>query len=249
MNSLGKLFTISEEKKPVIVQIYKIIEDEVDIMYARINRLISRDEIATALIRNPKSRDLIESKLSKHNNNESTLWNKAGNYVDWLNADISQKATRSIRWNSHYVRQRLSSKHAFNNKKRNVWWIAPKNNNNIFLPEEIHSNEEISLFEGSVKQISVNAYERNEQARQRCLLFFGYKCQVCGFNFKNKYGNIGEDYIHVHHLVPLSEIKSDYEVNPLEDLIPVCPNCHAMLHRKSPPFTISELKDLIENKE
>ncbi len=59
------------------------------------------------------------------------------------------------------------------------------------------------------------------------------------------YGQIGEGFIHVHHLKPLSEIGQEYEVDPIEDLRPVCPNCHAMLHRKKPPYTIEQLKDLI----
>ncbi|PCP15512.1 HNH endonuclease, partial [Klebsiella pneumoniae] len=46
----------------------------------------------------------------------------------------------------------------------------------------------------------------------------------------------------IHHLIPLSGIKQDYRLNPETDLIPVCPNCHAMLHRRDPPFTPEELK-------
>ena len=51
------------------------------------------------------------------------------------------------------------------------------------------------------------------------------------------YGEIAKGFIHVHHLIPLSEIKENYQVNPKTDLIPVCPNCHAMLHRQDPPLT------------
>ncbi|MEG4267597.1 HNH endonuclease, partial [Microcoleus sp. Pol12A4] len=52
-------------------------------------------------------------------------------------------------------------------------------------------------------------------------------------------------FIHVHHIIPLSEINQEYEVNPIQDLRPLCPNCHAMIHRKYPPFTIEEIKDLL----
>ena len=66
-----------------------------------------------------------------------------------------------------------------------------------------------------------------------------------GFNFIEKYGEIGRDYIHVHHLVPIKEIGEQYEVDPIKDLRPVCPNCHAIIHRREPPFTIKEVQSFI----
>ena len=60
------------------------------------------------------------------------------------------------------------------------------------------------------------------------------------------YGDIAEGFIHVHHLVPLSAIKEDYQLDPVNDLLPVCPNCHAMLHRRKPPFTPEQLKALMD---
>lgn len=56
------------------------------------------------------------------------------------------------------------------------------------------------------------------------------------------YGEIGAGYIHVHHLKPLAEVTGEREIDPIADLIPVCPNCHAMLHRASEP-TIEELRE------
>jgi 5-methylcytosine-specific restriction protein A len=69
---------------------------------------------------------------------------------------------------------------------------------------------------------------------------------VCGLIFKDYYGDIGTGFIHVHHLKPVSVMKQEYEMDPISDLRPVCPNCHAMLHKNDPPFSIEELKDLIE---
>lgn len=60
------------------------------------------------------------------------------------------------------------------------------------------------------------------------------------------YGDIAEGFIHMHHLVPLSAVKEDYLLDPVNDLLPVCPNCHAMLHRRKPPFTPEELKALMD---
>lgn len=70
---------------------------------------------------------------------------------------------------------------------------------------------------------------------------------VCGFNFSKFYGKIGEGFIHVHHLQELSSIGHEYEVDPIEDLRPVCPNCHAMLHLETPAISIERLRDMIDS--
>jgi HNH endonuclease len=99
------------------------------------------------------------------------------------------------------------------------------------------------LFEGCKKTVTVNAYERNPVARKKCIEHYGAKCAVlaCGFDFEKVYGHIGKGFIHVHHLTKLSDIGQGYIVDPIKDLRPVCPNCHAMLHQKNPPYSIEEL--------
>ena len=64
-------------------------------------------------------------------------------------------------------------------------------------------------------------------------------------DFESLYGEIGRGFIHVHHLVPISSIGESYDVNPATDPVPVCPNCHNMLHKKEPPYTIEELKKML----
>lgn len=111
-----------------------------------------------------------------------------------------------------------------------------------YFEEELESE---NLLEGLTKQIIVNVYERNPIARKRCIEHYGAKCFICTFNFEKKYGQIGEGFIHVHHLKELSSIKEEYEIDHEKDLIPVCPNCHAMLHKKKPPYTPDELREII----
>lgn len=106
-------------------------------------------------------------------------------------------------------------------------------------PDELLSPE--SFPEGGRKTITVNAYERNPKARDACLEKFGLKCIVCECDFEKRYGSLGNGFIHVHHVKPLSEIKKSYKVTA-NDLRPVCANCHAMLHKETPPVTIDELK-------
>jgi 5-methylcytosine-specific restriction protein A len=102
------------------------------------------------------------------------------------------------------------------------------------------------LLEGNPYQLFLTSYERDRQARLICLKHHGYSCVVCGFNFKYIYGDIGNEFIHVHHLQQLSNIKGEHRVYPITDLCPVCPNCHAMLHTRKPSYSIRELKEIIE---
>ncbi|RJP53738.1 MAG: hypothetical protein C4583_03945 [Anaerolineaceae bacterium] len=117
-------------------------------------------------------------------------------------------------------------------------------------PDEVLENEFVSagrpIFEGAVKKVTVNAYERNPKARKACISHYGFSCTVCGMNFEKMYGEVGKKYIHVHHLKLVSDIKEEYEVDPINDLRPVCPNCHAMIHRQNPPYSIDEVKSFIE---
>jgi len=103
-------------------------------------------------------------------------------------------------------------------------------------------------FEGIKKQITVNKYERSSIARKKCIDFHGLNCKVCNINFEKSYGVIGIDFIHIHHLTPIRKIGREYKVDYKKDLIPVCPNCHAMLHRKINGHepTIEELKKLVK---
>jgi 5-methylcytosine-specific restriction protein A len=103
--------------------------------------------------------------------------------------------------------------------------------------------------EGAKKRITVNAYERSAKARAICIQHYGLNCSVCGFDFGETYGEIGIGFIHVHHLKPLSEIGKDYKLNPITDLRPVCPNCHAMIHQRNPAYTIEELKAVLTRKQ
>jgi 5-methylcytosine-specific restriction protein A len=101
------------------------------------------------------------------------------------------------------------------------------------------------IKEGKVRNINKNVYERNPKARRECLLHHGYSCKVCGFSFERVYGEIGKNFIHVHHTTPLSSLKNEYKINPIRDLVPVCPNCHAMIHKTTPPIEINHLKEIM----
>ena len=130
-------------------------------------------------------------------------------------------------------------------KRVGGFWYASDDAMSNHLPEEIDNPEQYT--EGASKVVSVNTYERNSEARAKCIEYHGYKCAVCSFDFKNFYGSIGKNYIHVHHIIPLSEIKKEYQLDPIKDLVPVCPNCHAIIHRTQPALTVKQLKEHLES--
>jgi 5-methylcytosine-specific restriction protein A len=82
----------------------------------------------------------------------------------------------------------------------------------------------------------------------KCIERYGYKCAVCCFDFYDTYGNIGEGFVHVHHLIPFYKVGKQYKVDPVKDLRPVCPNCHAMLHRSGGEMTIDSLRKALNPK-
>lgn len=115
------------------------------------------------------------------------------------------------------------------------------------LTTEMQPYEDNKLYyEGKLVTVKVNRYERNQDARIECIKHHGVKCKVCGFDFEEVYGKIASSYIHVHHLKQLSEIKKQYRVDPINDLIPVCANCHSVIHLTNPAMTIEKIQKIIK---
>lgn len=114
-----------------------------------------------------------------------------------------------------------------------------------YFPEVIPNS--IDIREGLKKSVIVNKYERSSIARAMCVEHHGASCSVCGFDFEKVYGAVGKGFIHVHHITPIHSIGVEYKIDYQKDLIPVCPNCHAMLHRKTNGLepSILELKQAL----
>ncbi|MFK5947489.1 MAG: HNH endonuclease [Methylococcales bacterium] len=108
------------------------------------------------------------------------------------------------------------------------------------------ASSQLPLLEGSEFSVEQTIHERNPVARQECIDHFGAMCQVCYFDISKSYGPIGIGFIHVHHLAPISKSNGEYNIDPEKDLIPLCPNCHAMIHRVNPPYTVGELKEIYQ---
>lgn len=101
--------------------------------------------------------------------------------------------------------------------------------------------------EGAEKRCYTTRYERDPKKRAECIKIHGTKCAACGFDFEKVYGALGRNYIEVHHIVPLSQLNGELPVNPATDMLPLCSNCHRMIHRrKASVLSIQELRDILE---
>lgn len=116
-----------------------------------------------------------------------------------------------------------------------------QSDNKFSFPASV--KKEIELYaEGKQKSVTYRTYDRNPAARQACIEHYGYSCSVCGFNFESAYGKLGSKYIEVHHLKQIADVGEEYLIHPIDDLRPVCANCHRMLHKTRPPISIEQLK-------
>ncbi len=127
--------------------------------------------------------------------------------------------------------------------------FAPVPAPSLFAGQASPSNADVGtasgFVEGGALQVELTRYERSTAARRVCIAHWGTRCYVCGFDFEVAYGELGAGYIQVHHLVPVADIGEEYEVDPVNDLRAICPNCHAMIHRQEPPRTIEELQGIV----
>lgn len=130
--------------------------------------------------------------------------------------------------------------HFKNLVRRDDGWYASEEENYTLTPQL-----ETALFEGEKKQRLISYYERNPKNKSECIAHHGVTCKVCGFDFEAVYGELGRNYIQAHHIVPMHKIGKRYQINPKKDLVPLCANCHVMIHVGKEVRTIRELRELM----
>jgi hypothetical protein len=159
-------------------------------------------------------------------------------FADLSNTPITVDETRKLFGNTpRGVVRRIVE------KRSEVAVLVEKLQGQPFIPEEI--SQPRLYVEGAIRQVSVNAYERNRDAVRKCKQYHGACCIICKFDFGSVYGPEFDGFIHVHHLRPLSEIGREYIIDPKKDLKPVCPNCHAVIHHGGKLRDIDEVRRLI----
>lgn len=138
--------------------------------------------------------------------------------------------------------------HAANDREVLVWLRAFLSMVLALVPLELVEEEPArgeGLPEGALLRIEVNRYERSRINRANCIALHGCRCKACGFDFEDVYGDLGRGFIHVHHVVPVSQMGEGYVVDPWTDLVPLCPNCHAMAHRSNPPVSVELIRGVL----
>lgn len=123
-------------------------------------------------------------------------------------------------------------------------WGEEPDPNEEKAPGELSPGE---YWEGAVRTITVNRYERDPQARLECLQHHGYTCKACDSDLTQTYGTeFGRRAIHVHHIIPMSNRGGqEYVLDPVTDLIPLCPNCHNVIHKTVPVMTVDEFRSSV----
>lgn len=165
-----------------------------------------------------------------------------------------EELTWGEKWSSFNVRiTRILEEHEVANDmlvpESVVEWACLASGLVLSLLEIIEETDENRLHkEGGKSQVLTNRYERNPANRELCLQYHGYICHTCGFEFEKFYGEIGQNFIHVHHIEKVSSYEDEYLLDPVRDLIPVCPNCHAMLHKEDPPMNPDDLREMIKQR-
>jgi 5-methylcytosine-specific restriction protein A len=187
--------------------------------------------------------NMVNGKILGQNMNKDAVLYYLDNLLKTKGEEVLQNALYSLLLHV----DRYDNVHHMNLKGLKVILNEYEDKYGLYYDNNFGEEFEVSeLTEGTVRSVRINIYERNGIARSECIKHHGCKCAVCGFDFEEIYGKLGSGFIHVHHLTELSEIKETYTVDPINDLRPICPNCHAMVHKKKPAYTIEELKSIIK---
>ncbi len=112
-------------------------------------------------------------------------------------------------------------------------------------PSVFQKPKEREITEGEKKHVEFERAHRNPKLRQACLDKYGYQCQCCGMDFASLYGeDLGANFIEVHHLQMISTFDENRPEDYVENLVPLCSNCHSMIHHgKQGPLSLHELRE------
>jgi 5-methylcytosine-specific restriction endonuclease McrA len=148
---------------------------------------------------------------------------------DWLAEPYGYISSKCL----EYYIQYLAKKSGVEIKK-----IRPKK-------PKLKDKEDQTWIEGKEISYEATRYERDRSARAACIAKYGCKCYVCGMDFKSTYGEIGDGFIEIHHRIPVSERGGEYKLKD-GDLVPLCSNCHSMVHRHKKAMDVDELKKIYD---
>ena len=155
-------------------------------------------------------------------------------------AELDQPPLNSVHWHPQISGTQIEDDTA---KAVEQLWQTRMTSSTHSQPE----GESSTVEEGKRLRVVTTAYERSQRARRNCLQHHGYSCACCDILLAEKYGAVAADFIHVHHKVPISSFGESHVIDPVADLIPVCPTCHSIIHLKNPPLEVEEVRALLES--
>lgn len=155
-------------------------------------------------------------------------------------SELSQAPFSDVHWSTQMSGIQIADDTA---TELEALWAARTTGSNPGGVEELQTASETTRNHS--RRVYVNRYERNAKARALCLAHHGMKCACCETLLADVYGSQAAELIHVHHLTPLSSIPEGAEIDPVQDLRPVCPNCHCVIHTRQEPFTIEEVRAML----
>jgi 5-methylcytosine-specific restriction protein A len=162
-------------------------------------------------------------------------WHEVRPLEDTIPVDELMQRVPTFKWKNIY--QSGNEAHPPADEQLDELWGADR-----FGLDEERLFGTTGFVEGNRSAVLVNRYERDPRARKACLGHYGYECSACGQDMATLYGPLGVDFIHVHHVRELSSLGPGYKVDPVADLRPLCPNCHAIVHRQRPALDVDVLR-------
>ena len=182
-------------------------------------------------------------------------------YLDWdWRGKRKKKLYVDIDWTNFAVEPLIGTAE-LQRRFRKVYWRPRRSG--VLLPDQVGRALTLELqkqlkkgrkitptvseivSEGAVRRVELNAYERSPKARQQCINYYGPRCFICQMTFDEMYGPQAHGLIHVHHLTAFSG-KRRRKTDPIKDLRPLCPNCHLVVHRREPPYSIADVRRMLE---
>jgi hypothetical protein len=131
----------------------------------------------------------------------------------------------------------------------NAFYKAPQND--ILLAQEFGYDANEDSFREGKPQLKLHlTKERNHRLVTNAKALWNQKqngkviCSVCSFSFPESYGKVGEGFIEAHHTQPIAQLAPDTKIS-IVDLVPICSNCHSMLHHHRPWLTIKQLHTIV----
>jgi hypothetical protein len=242
----AKLIESSKESKAHQIEVFWGEKSVCDYLYIDRKRGFNTEKNDLQVVIHPELNEILASELIKIDGIRSPNNSGSGKLID----SSQYKGFENRKIGGEYIGAawRLALSDDLSSFRKFMSIVIPR----VIEPESekktIIEDDSKVYAEGSKYDVVLSKYERSAAARKKCIEHSGVSCFCCGFNFEEKYGSIGEGFIHIHHIVPLEDIGDSYIVNPIKDLIPLCPNCHAMAHKRKPPFTVLELQELLSEK-